>query len=278
MGEFILTVSITKAVMKMFENASFNVKEISSVAIIKPKKSESRIIRYGDKVTRSELIYKLSGEVTTHFAGKTFRIKPGDVYIIPKCENADYYIERTIPGDCIDIFFDTDVPLSDGLFLVSFDDNSKIPSLFQKIHSLWLTKPVGYYCGCMSALYEILYEMLLKHEQYLPKSKYRAIERGVEYLHANLYGKIDYKKPSELCGISYTYFKRLFIERFGVPPVRYVNDMRLERSRELLLTGKYSVGEIAEACGFENAYYFSRKFKEKYRLSPTQFINEVGTA
>lgn len=262
----------------MFENASFNVKEISSVALIKPKKSESGIIRYGDKVARNELVYKLSGEVTTHFAGKTFCIKPGDVYIIPKSENAGYCIERTVPGDCIDIFFDTDIPLSGDLLLVSFDENSKIQSLFQKIHSLWLTKPVGYYCGCMSALYEILYEMLFKHEQYSPKSKYRAIERGVEYLHANLYGKIDYKKPSELCGISYTYFKRLFIERFGVPPIRYVNDMRLERSRELLLTGKYSVSEIAEACGFENAYYFSRKFKEKYRFSPTQFINEVGTA
>ena len=39
--------------------------------------------------------------------------------------------------------------------------------------------------------------------------------------------------------------------------------MRLERNRELLLTNKYSVGEIAKMCEFENTYYFSKKFKEK---------------
>ena len=104
----------------MFENKGFNIKEISSVALIKPKENESRIIHYGNKLPRYELIYKLSGEVITHFNKKVFHIKPGAAYIIPKSENADYYIERTIPGDCIDIFFDTDMALGQNLFLLDF--------------------------------------------------------------------------------------------------------------------------------------------------------------
>ena len=257
----------------MFENKGFNIKEISSVTLIKPKENESRIIHYSNKIPRYELIYKLSGEVITHFNKKVFHIKPGAVYIIPKSENADYYIERTIPGDCIDIFFDIDIPLGQNLFLLDFHENIKMLNLFQKIYKLWLTKPNGYYFKCMSAVYEILYEMLLKSEQYSPKSKYNKLEPGIEYIHNNLYNDIDYNLPSEICGISYTYFKKLFIERFGVPPIRYVNNMRLERGRELLLTNKYSVGEIAKMCGFENTYYFSKKFKEKYQSSPTAYKN-----
>lgn len=256
----------------MFENKNLNIKEISSVTLIKPKENENRIIHYGNK-TRCQLIYKLSGEVITHFNKKAFHIKPGAVYIIPKSENADYYIERTIPGDCIDIFFDTDVPLGENLFLLDFNENIKIFNLFKKTYKLWLTKYNGYYFKCMSAVYEILYEMLFKSEQYLTKNKYKKLEPGIEYIHNHLYDNMDYNMPSEICGISYTYFKKLFIERFGVPPVRYVNNMRLERSKELLLTNKYSVGEIAKMCGFENTYYFSKKFKEKYQSSPTAYKN-----
>lgn len=255
----------------MFKNRDFNLKEISSVALIEPKPTECKMIHYSKKIPRHELIFKLSGEVITHFNQKTFRIKPGMVYIIPKSENVDYYIERTIPGDCIDIFFDTDIPLGKDLMLFNFENDSRIQQLFQKTYKLWLTKPSGYYFKCMSATYEILYEITLKSEQYSPKSKFKAIEKGVTYLHNNLYTTIDYKMPSKLCSISYTYFKKLFIERFGVPPVQYVNNMRLERSCELILINKYSLGEIAKMCGFENVYYFSKKFKEKYQLSPTAY-------
>lgn len=259
----------------MFENNNFNIKEILSVDLIKSKVSEGKKIHYSRKIPRYELIYKLSGEVLTHFNKKVFHIKPGMVYIIPKSDNADYYIERTIPGDCIDIFFDTSITLCQNLMVFDFKENKKIRDLFQKIYKLWITKPSGYYFKCMSMTYEILYEMASKSERYSPKSKYRKIEKGIEYLHSNLYTEIDYKIPSELCGISYTYFKKLFIEKFGVPPVRYVNNIRLERGSELLLTNKYSIGEIAKMCGFENIYYFSKKFKEKYRFSPMAYKNSV---
>lgn len=257
----------------MFDKKNFNIKEIYSVALIEPRKHEKNKIYYGDYIPRCELIYKLSGEVITHFNNDIHHIRQGITYIIPKSNTADYYIERTIPGDCIDIFFDTDLPLEQHLYILDFKDNTKVFDLFQEIYMLWLTRPSGYYFKCMSIMYEILYEMLLKYDQYSPKCKYNVLEPGIEYIHSNLYGTIDYYIPSKLCDISYTYFKKLFIERFGVPPIQYVNALRLERSKELLLTNKYSVNEIARMCGFENTYYFSRRFKEKYHLSPTAYKN-----
>lgn len=257
----------------MFENKSLNITEIFSVDLIKPKASEGKTVHYSKRIPKFELIYKLSGEVITHFNEEVFDIKPGNVYIIPKTDNASYFIERTVPGDCIDIFFDTDTSLGENLIMLNFKENNKLQGLFQKIYKLWMTKPSGYYFKCMSAMYEIFYEIVATSEKYAPKSKYKAIEKGVEYLHNNLYNDIDYKEPSALCGISYTYFKKLFIERFGAPPVQYVNNLRLERSVELLLTNKYTIGEIAEMCGFKNAYYFSKRFKEAYQLSPSAYKN-----
>lgn len=258
----------------MFKNQNSNIIEINSILLIKPDKSEKKK-RYGKHVPRYQLIYKLSGEVITHFNGKTVRITPGTVYILPKCDNADYYIERTKVGDCIDIFFDTDSPLSDELYFVDFSSNPKIYDLFQKACRLWNSKANGYYYKSMSVVYEILYEMLLKSKKYIPSSSYKKISDGVEYIKKHLYDKnIDYYMPSKLCGISYTYFKKLFIENFGVPPIQYVNALRLERAEELILTNQYSVNKIAELCGFENVYYFSKKFKEKYQYAPTIYRKE----
>lgn len=259
----------------MFESKNVCVKEITSVILVKAKENEGRIIHYGDKIQRCELIYKLSGEVITHFNKKVYHIKPGEVYILPKTGNADYFIERIAPGDCIDIFFDTDASFGEDLLLFDFRDHMKVRNLFQKIYGLWLTKPEGYEWKGMSAVYEILYEMLLKKEQSAAKSKFKKLEPGIEYLHSHLYDTIDYKRPSEACGISYTYFKKLFIEKFGVPPIRYVTEMRLERSKELLLTKIYTVSEVAQMCGFESIYYFSKKFKEKYQCTPTAYKNSV---
>lgn len=256
---------------KMRELSSLNIEKIYSVALINPKENENRIIHYGNIMPRYELIYKLSGEVITHFCGNTFKIKPGTVYILPKCNNADYYIERTVPGDCIDIFFDTASHLPPALFSFDFNENRKIYDLFQSIYRLWLAKPTGYYSKCMSEVYEILYEIQLKCEQYSPASKYNKIRPGIEYINKNLYNAVNYYTPADICGISYTYFKKLFIERFGVSPIKYVNNMRLERSKELISINKYSVAEIAKICGFESSYYFSKKFKEKYKLSPTEY-------
>lgn len=203
---------ILLSVIKMFEQQK-NIKEIYSITLIRPNKSEKKKI-FNKYVPRYQLIYKLSGEVITHFNNKTAQIVPGVVYIIPKCDNADYYIERTNVGDCIDIFFDTEKPFIDELLCLNFSSDKEMKKLFESVYRLWITKTDGYYYKAMSLVYEILYKMILKSNKNMPSYKYKKIEKGIDYLKNHLYSNdIDYYIPSEICGISYTYFKKLFIEK-----------------------------------------------------------------
>ncbi len=259
----------------MLNEQNPNITGIYAISLIRPDKTEKKR-RYDKLVPRYQLNYKVSGEVLTHVNEKTARITPGTVYILPKCDNADYYIERTEIGDCIDIFFDTDLILTEELFCLDFSSNPRIYDLFQKAYKLWISKTDGYYYKALSITYEILYEMILKSKKYTPNSNFVKIEKGIEYIQKHLYDtSINYYLPSKICGISYTYFKKLFIEKFGVPPIQYVTALRLERARELLLTYRYSVNEIAALCGFENVYYFSKKFKEKYQYAPTIYKKAI---
>lgn len=75
----------------------------------------------------------------------------------------------------------------------------------------------------------------------------------------------------KLTGLSYTYFKKLFIDKNGVPPSKYVTFLRINRACELLISNLLKVDEIASMCGFNDVYYFSKLFKKIKGVSPTGF-------
>lgn len=57
----------------------------------------------------------------------------------------------------------------------------------------------------------------------------------------------------------------------GISVSEHINNLRLERSKELLLKSKQNISEIAYAVGFSSPYYFSNVFKNKYGISPKEF-------
>ena len=73
---------------------------------------------------------------------------------------------------------------------------------------------------------------------------------------------------------NYDYLRKLFQREMGVTPLQYLNSLRLHTAADALLSAEGtsgSVTEIARMCGFREPLYFSRMFKKKYGLSPTQY-------
>ena len=67
----------------------------------------------------------------------------------------------------------------------------------------------------------------------------------------------------------------------GITPLEYLTDLRMKKAEIMLSslwTRDYSVSEIAELCGFDNALYFSRVFRKHFGCSPSDFAadNEKG--
>ena len=56
-------------------------------------------------------------------------------------------------------------------------------------------------------------------------------------------------------------------------PAGYIRMMRLERAAQLLVQQAGNVSEVAYAVGFQDAYYFSRLFKQTFGLSPSKLLN-----
>lgn len=103
----------------------------------------------------------------------------------------------------------------------------------------------------MSVLYDIFAEIYKK--RYTPKDKYLLIEPAVKYIAAHYRTEtISVATLAELCGISESYLKKLFISNYGLPPKKYIMNLKMDYAIELLRSGMFSVGAAAEATGFEN--------------------------
>lgn len=77
----------------------------------------------------------------------------------------------------------------------------------------------------------------------------------------------------------YDYLRKLFKKEVGVTPLEYMTGMRMKKAEVLLNTmrsDEYSVTQIGEMCGFDDALYFSRVFKKNYGCSPSNYARNRG--
>ncbi|MBU1080438.1 MAG: AraC family transcriptional regulator, partial [Spirochaetes bacterium] len=72
-------------------------------------------------------------------------------------------------------------------------------------------------------------------------------------------------------GLSEAYLRRLFKRHMGISLGRYLVEMRQNKARSLLGASDESVSRIAELCGFDSIYAFSRSFRAHNDCTPTRY-------
>ncbi len=72
--------------------------------------------------------------------------------------------------------------------------------------------------------------------------------------------------------VSPTYFRRLFKAEFGKSPKQYIIEWRINYAASLIITGYYSLQEVAELCGYNDYKHFSAEFKKMLGVSPSKYV------
>lgn len=98
----------------------------------------------------------------------------------------------------------------------------------------------------------------------------KIIQKACCLIRENFQKEIDFKHYAECNNIAYSYFRRMFKMYTGLPPVQYQLDLKIIRSKELLMSTDKIIKEICHEVGFESEFYFSRLFKKKIGVSPSK--------
>lgn len=229
------------------------------------------------KLSGNEIIFHFSGQATVYFGEEILQTYPDSIRFLPKGNFSKYAVERHERGECILVNFSADRPVSDKAFVMMPENAEKIGTLFKKIFISWVSKKDGYYFECISLLYKIF--SLLQQRNYVPDSHFLKIKPAIEYIHNNfLKEKISTTHLAALCGISESYLKRLFKEKYDTPPKKYIIQLKINHACELLRMGEYTITQAAELCNFSDVYFFSRQFREYLGITPTQFVRKYKSS
>ena len=119
--------------------------------------------------------------------------------------------------------------------------------------------------GC---LYELLSLFYFEYTNEQSASLYRRLLPAKEYIEQHFEQPIPLEQLASLSNMSLTNFRREWKKIYSESPLQYRDAIRLYYAREYLQSGYYTVSEVAEKCGFEDASYFVRFYKNKTGLTP----------
>lgn len=97
------------------------------------------------------------------------------------------------------------------------------------------------------------------------------IYEAEKYIEENYEKSITVSEIARHVGVSLSYLSRIYKEATGNTLINFINQKKIEKAKEYLLSTDMKIYEIAEALGFENATYFSYFFKKNTGLSPKEY-------
>ena len=101
------------------------------------------------------------------------------------------------------------------------------------------------------------------------------INAALTYISANARKKLSVPLVAKSSNVSVSRLTKLFQERLAITPGEYIRRVKLEESRALIKAGEGNVSQIAELLQYSTVQHFSRQFKAKFGVSPSEFAKSV---
>jgi len=108
-------------------------------------------------------------------------------------------------------------------------------------------------------------------EAILHKKRSPAIAQICSYIASNYAQNISLPEAASLVHLNKTYLSGLFKKEMGVNFNDYLTNYRLDKAKELLLTNRCNISELAEKVGYSNSSHFAKVFKKTTGLSPLEY-------
>ena len=227
----------------------------------------------------NKFYYFQSGEGTIIIQGTTYHPKPGELFLIPANTKHTYFHNPLHPVLKYWCHFDLTFSGKQKIIYTTDtikctpDKNIVIP-LFEKLVRLDSSLNALDLLSEKAALIE-LFKIFLENVNYqkmIPQNEDHFITKINDFIMQNIQSDITLNEMAALVHLHPNYFIPFFKQYFSIPPMEYVNAMRLEKATQLLIQEQdLSMEQVAYSVGFNDYRYFSRSFKKRYGLTPSAY-------
>ncbi|MDR2211992.1 MAG: AraC family transcriptional regulator [Spirochaetaceae bacterium] len=227
-----------------------------------------------------QVIYITQGEGTFNTDGRLYKVRPGSImFVLPGHAHSykplwetgwqeywagfmgDYFTRMLVEGIISPqhVFFD--MGLRDDLL-----------SIYKRILEEVKNQQPLYQLRTCSAILTILAEMLTRQRRGDRPSYYQQIVEKAKFLmESRVESAISLPDISGELGISASRFNEIFKTYTAMTPYQFFIQLKIYRAERLLEQEETSVKEVSLSLGFEDQYYFSRLFKNKTGIAPSEW-------
>lgn len=215
---------------------------------------------------------RLDGTRNYFVDNKVYTVNSGELIFLPKDIAYAFSDESEEPSRGLLINFDNDfdetVPV-----VYSLEDFYEAEYIKNHLVDLWKLGDSSEKYKCMSLVYSLIsYISNIENVHYNKKKKYYVIDPAIKYLKKHIYDpSLKTDKLHKLCGVSDTYFRKIFISKFGTSPKNYIIEKRVLLAKSIIDSGYFTtVKELALAVGYKDPLYFGKVFKKHFGISPIE--------
>ena len=254
----------------MFSNlAELSIQKILSVGTIYTPAGAGYIAR--KERPSWGLFLKYEGETEYVSGGKTHRSNARHMVLLPK--GSSYEWRCTQSGHYVVIEFESDLT---GEHPISFDlaESDTMLKALKDLEKIWLSKRPFFEMESVQITYSILLKLMKAHKDnggYAPNAKKQRLLPAITYLLQHFTRPIKNEELAQQCQISTIYFRKLFVEVYGVSPIKYMHLLRIQRAKEMLRSDYGSISDVAVSLGYNNIYEFSKAFKKHTGIPPSKY-------
>ncbi len=245
---------------------------IENLEVCNVIRGPSSLHRYYENRSTHAFVFKLSGTSLYTFRDSAMVLSAQDMLFLPK--GTSYLVQRTSQeeSEYVLINFLGDIP-SPHPMLFSLSHQMDISHFKNRLNNLLFPESTSEHYRLLSLFYELLsYISQPAKTDYKTNSELQKLTPAIVHLKKQLFSpELAVSQLHRLCGISDTYFRQLFLSRFGTTPKKYILNRRLAHAQAILETGEYnSIAQVALLSGFNDPLYFSKAFKEHYGYPPSK--------
>ena len=238
----------------------------------------------GESHPMAELTYVDQGALHSVVDGQDLLLRQGDLVIYGPNQWHMQYADIGIAPRFVTISFDVDgvelTPLLDRKFTAPQTVASLLQSMLrEQDHMDSFSTDI-----IMSQLSLLLLYLLRESVQptgskvknaNVVQNENEIIRQAQQYVAAHIREKLSVPLVAGQVGVSPSYLTVLFHKNLQISPGEYIRRIKLQESKQMIRENNLNFTQIASALQYSTVHHFSRQFKEKFGITPTEYAKSV---
>ena len=227
----------------------------------------------------AELLYVERGSLHSVADGRKQFLQSGDFVIYGPNQWHMQYADTSVSPRCLRIFFDLHSDLKTLLnrkFTASGETELILQQLLREQE-----RAESYADEMILVLLNQLLLHLLRQVAGKPqpdnrmKGEYRIIHQTQVYVSTHVWEDLSVPFVASHVDMSPSYLTALFNKHLDISPAEYIRRVKLQESKHMIRENKLNFTEIAAELQYSTVHHFSRQFKEKFGMTPSEYAKLV---